>query len=320
MDSTFSFSLNDGHIIFEPSKTQKCAFSIEEIDLFRKDFNLIFEYKTITVPEINLNKFLSRINKFGFCKLCQQERVLHKKSHIIPKFMFRPYLINERNKLTPIHKVSKGIPLLIKGKEISSQGYFERDILCLDCEAKFSKLETYYATIVHIDHPPPRISPRFSESKVSHNATLMKFENVDKVKFKLFLLSILWRCSISKIKVLNEAVKLNEYENVFRRLLNNPKDIKSNIFPFIAFNSTNNPNWDDQNLMIGAERDPSGFYFKMIFGPLIFFVNISSNYLNDIFMDFDNPEALLLWDLPKQLKSEDSHSALLYKALSLLTD
>ena len=129
--------------------------------------------------------------KKGKCKLCLQFKDLCRESHILPKFLYK-FLSGENNSI---------IFLDNKKANLRFNGEYESSILCKKCDSEtIGKLENYAA--------------RFMHGKSSQNSRLEKINGVEYLVFegnknydyrnhKLFLLSLLWRSSISSRPFLN---------------------------------------------------------------------------------------------------------------------
>ena len=149
--------------------------------------------------------------KTGTCLLCGKSGELVKISHIIPRFMYKG-MENDRNKI--------GVSILknnLKTETEIEYRYFDKDILCLDCErVKLSQLDNYGNRVLFGDQkmndPFKSITLEYSEMKVC------VIENFDYLKFKLFLLSVLWRADKSK-HVFFENVNLSSRSEVIRQAI-----------------------------------------------------------------------------------------------------
>lgn len=124
------------------------------------------------------------------CNLCKQEKVLIKKSHIIPDFMYKGLFDNQHfiNKIrtSPINKIGK-IPT----------GEYDSDILCKQCDNNIiGRYETYSSKALYGGMLPVSECPNFSNGTIN-GIDFIGCSNIEYHKFKLFLLSILWRASIS---------------------------------------------------------------------------------------------------------------------------
>lgn len=145
----------------------------------------------------------------GICKLCGEEKELCKKSHIIPNFMYKD-VYDEKNRMKPI-TISKRV---IEGEKYAQTGVHEGKLLCVDCENKvLGELDRYGSLTLYSGYELT-IEPRATASGIKY----IKFGDIDYVKFKLFLLSILWRASISNDKWFSE-VNLGPHEEIIRRMI-----------------------------------------------------------------------------------------------------
>jgi len=87
-------------------------------------------------------------------------------------------------------------------------------LLCQACETRFSKLESYASNAI------------FGNQKLiveEHPATPshLKFHGVEYGKFKLFLLSLLWRMSITTLPFFDQVRLGEKHEEILRKMLLN---------------------------------------------------------------------------------------------------
>lgn len=144
------------------------------------------------------------------CKLCLQEKKLLQKSHIIPDFMYQE-LFDENHKL--ISFVTSDPK---RAKSVSS-GEYESNILCKDCDNKIiGALETYASKFLY----GGRISVKTKDFIKPDGLKFTQVYGVDYSKLKLFLLSILWRASISS-RPFFKNVSLGNYEEEIRQMIIN---------------------------------------------------------------------------------------------------
>ncbi len=108
------------------------------------------------------------------CKLCGLERIL-RKSHIIPKFVTR-YL--KETSMTGYLRTSENINRRV-------QDSMKIPLLCNDCEQKFSKWESQFATHLFLPH----------NRSIGSGKSLIKIE-YDSVLIK-FVISLFWRIIIA---------------------------------------------------------------------------------------------------------------------------
>jgi hypothetical protein len=163
------------------------------------------------------------MNENQTCKLCGSNAKLLKQSHIIPSFMYTG-LFDERNRIL-LHPLSNQSS---KPKYFQT-GFYDKDILCSKCDNELiGSLEKYSSTILYggKTRNPPEFEKRISKDGIRS----IQVKNIDYTKFKLFLLSILWRAHISKNKFFKN-VNLSEHEQTIREmiLLNDAK--KESDFP-----------------------------------------------------------------------------------------
>jgi len=154
----------------------------------------------------------------GICKLCLQKRKLCKKSHIIPKFHYK-FLYGSNNKL---------IYLNFKKLQVRYNSEYEGNILCQGCEGKIlGKLDCYAAELINGNKTV------FHLKQINGQKCLVleNSSNYDYSKFKLFLLSLLWRTSISS-RPFFKTIKLQpQVEEDLRLMILNNKPGKPRKYP-----------------------------------------------------------------------------------------
>lgn len=151
------------------------------------------------------------MNQNGPCKLCGKSAKLIKQSHIIPNFMYQG-LFDETNRmiLMPLSSSSEK-------SRFYQTGFFDKYILCKKCENEvLSKLEKYSSTILY--GGTSRNPPVFEKRKGPDGVRSIGISNLDYTRFKLFLLSILWRAHISSNKFFNK-VSVGEHESILREMI-----------------------------------------------------------------------------------------------------
>lgn len=110
---------------------------------------------------------------------------------------------------------------VVKKRGVRQTGEFDKYILCQRCDNdRLGKLDRYASLILYEGYP------KIIEHRVRLDG--MKYTylaELDYTKFKLFLLSVLWRASVS-IRPLFQEVRLGPHENIIRRMLldGNPGD------------------------------------------------------------------------------------------------
>lgn len=135
------------------------------------------------------------------CKLCHAEAEL-KNSHIISEFQYKP-LYDEKHRFCVVS-------IDPKQKEYFEQKGFREELLCGSCETKLSRWESYAKKVIFGEEA-------FFENRIGRHVLL---GGISYLEFKLYLLSLLWRMSVSKLKHFSE-VSLGPYEEKIRlHLLN----------------------------------------------------------------------------------------------------
>jgi hypothetical protein len=132
------------------------------------------------------------------CRLCRRERPLLQ-SHVIPELLYRPLY-------GPTHQIRSAetdlpIRLLRKG--------LREPMLCRDCEVLLGKHESYFASAWLGDNALEELPEPF-------NGVVR--EGLDYASFKLFHLSILWRCSVAMLPEFR-GVALGPHEDRMREMI-----------------------------------------------------------------------------------------------------
>ena len=142
------------------------------------------------------------------CKLCLQDKPLLKKSHIAPDFFYKEFK-DEDNSF-----------LKVKLDTVTSKktytGLFEPDILCQNCDnIVLSQLEGYAYNVLYTGKIK---NLKMRNEITSDGVEWVLCEGVDYKKFKLFLLSLVWRFSISS-NDFYRFVDLGEHEETIRKMI-----------------------------------------------------------------------------------------------------
>jgi hypothetical protein len=133
------------------------------------------------------------------CALCLSEKRLCK-SHIVPDFMFRRLYAIEHEFF--VMKLSEG-----QSKKFNKT--FCEKLLCLDCELQLSKWESHASNFFYGNLP--------LTGRPVGNHFLLK--GADYRVMKLFLMSILWRFSVTTNPHLKGSLDLGPHQGRLRKLL-----------------------------------------------------------------------------------------------------
>ena len=165
------------------------------------------------------------------CKLCGNNKKLLKKSHIVPNFMYQD-LFDEKHRIFEV-LFKQGDQLKKKSRQ---SGGYDKNILCGNCDNKIlGSLERYASLVLY-----GGIELTIENSQDQNKSTYINVNGIDYQKFKLFLLSILWRAGISNLPIF-QNVNLGEHEKIIRDkiLSNNPGS--SVEYPCAIFTHLHNP-------------------------------------------------------------------------------
>jgi hypothetical protein len=213
------------------------------------------------------------------CKLCQKDSPLQN-SHIIPEFVYRQ-LYDEKHRMHVLSSHEKS------PRPYEQKGLREK-LLCRNCEARFSEYERYASTAFD-----------GKETETPLDGVLI-IKDVDYNKFKLFLLSILWRSSVSSLDFFSQ-VSLGPHENKIREMIlsNDPgPSDKYGVIPFALI--------DDSTIRSDLIMQPSRtkLYghvgYRFIFGGFMWAFLVSGHLppreMKPLFLMEDNTLCILKGD------------------------
>jgi len=167
------------------------------------------------------------------CQLCKKERKLIRQSHIIPDFMYKG-LFNDKHFIAKFNLTGKC------DTKLYPNGYYDSDILCENCDnILIGRLESY-AKIVLFGGKRKRSNFHEIEQEVDiWSNKMLHVRNVDYKRFKLFLLSVLWKASISKQDIFKH-VELGCHEEIIRKMILDSNPGNENEYPIGIFLLTPN--------------------------------------------------------------------------------
>lgn len=147
--------------------------------------------------------------KTGVCKLCLEARKLCDKSHIIPDFLYK-YLYGENKKLVYLHSD--------RGVSFRYNSEYEGGILCQACDEEIIGTFDDYAAKFIYNEFATKIKTQLHLMD-DRKRLVIEGAPYEYAKFKLFLLSLLWRGSISS-RPFFAKMKLNsETEEDLRKMI-----------------------------------------------------------------------------------------------------
>lgn len=192
------------------------------------------------------------------CKLCLQQAVLCR-SHVVPEFVYRPVfgvghtaVVLEPNKPRRSHRQT---------------GYWEH-LLCVECEGRLGRLETYFADVWF---KKPLRPPRLPDLEV-------QIEGLDYSRFKLFFMSILWRAGVCTLDAFQDVSLGAHAERLRTRILAadaGPPD----VYPIagMAIRDDDGGFRDTLMLLPGGARIQGHHFYQMLFGGVLWFFVVSSH-------------------------------------------
>lgn len=151
------------------------------------------------------------------CRLCLKEKKLIE-SHIIPKFMFA----GMKDEKKAFYEVTYNLETAeSKTRKVQKEDY-DSNILCEDCDNRIlgSNLENYAKTTMYGSNIDPKIAPQCTNFKNPIDGSEQSIcKNIDYAKFKLFLLSLLWRASITSRPKFKEVNLGEKHEEKIRHMI-----------------------------------------------------------------------------------------------------
>jgi hypothetical protein len=150
----------------------------------------------------------------GTCRLCHTSSLLSE-SHIVTGSIFS--LVRDKTMNNRFYEIGG------KTKNIVQDGPKEY-LLCDKCEQKIGRYEKYYKEAVHLSRHGIEIIQADGIAIIG---------NLDYNKVKLFLLSVLWRMSVSSLPQFAD-VSLANNEDAIRRIILEEKPGKSCEYPIAA--------------------------------------------------------------------------------------
>jgi len=167
----------------------------------------------------------------GKCRLCLQEKELIKKSHIIPDFMYRHS--NMYNENHQIHTFTLDDLIKGKGPQMIYTGEYEGNLLCSDCDNRIiGELENYGKNVIFGGNDKNN-DPCCEGFQDQENRKFWICRNVNYRKYKLFMLSILWRMGISS-RPLFKDIQLGEHEEALRSMILNSNPREFYCYPIFS--------------------------------------------------------------------------------------
>ena len=202
------------------------------------------------------------------CALCQSNRPL-RDSHIIPEFLYEQLY----DKIHRFHVVPFDAS---KPERFKQNGLYEK-LLCEVCEQKFAVWEKYakeaFCNAVGI--------------AITQTGELVKLSNLDYHKFRLFLLSLLWRMGVSSSDFFSLVNLGGKHEEILRRALLNEDPLEPLQYPCLLSIIRNNDqlHLDQISQPMHLKSADGKHCYCVVINGMLFHFYVTSHALPAIFAD-----------------------------------
>jgi len=161
--------------------------------------------------------------KRGLCQYCGQTKALIK-AHVISRTLFKA-IFKEYGKVHYV-KVKD-----LDEKNKVQDAFFDKFILCGDCDNSFAPYEDYLARFLAGEIRNDSISIR--EKIFTPDYDVDRYQGVNNHNLRMFFLILLWRCSISKQPPFR-YIKIPHFEDEIRRQLKSGRLKSYDLFPVVV--------------------------------------------------------------------------------------
>ena len=222
------------------------------------------------------------------CKLCQKEKKLIKKSHIISKWLFRDLFQSKpRNSIIQFDILNPKKPL-----KNPSDALYDDGLFCAECDGKegMAIFEDYFKKYI--------TNPKFTLEKKSELDWII-YSEYDYDKFYLFFNIQIFRASLSKRNEF-KMVQLDEntIEKIRINIVNRKVVEKTNEIAIIKLSE----NSDFKN-SIGSFRKIDNYYFIILRDFVVFyFFDTNTNHFNGMSGHTIKKEKLIIPIIPRNFE------------------
>jgi hypothetical protein len=208
---------------------------------------------------------------WGLCKFCGEQKLLIK-AHIIPEWMYEP-LYDEKHKIFSFS--SSGNPKKIKRP---SSGEYEKNLLCSICDNKMGAFEQYGSLIFKGGgNKPISIKTENGDRVAIHHISGLNYK-----LFKLFLLSLLWKASISSRETYKNLKISSDEEERIKEMISSEDPGGKDSFPVSIFALHSLQDKTLQQLIL-APYSNAGLHIFYIAGYLFVFADSVDKIANETF-------------------------------------
>ncbi|WP_452231662.1 hypothetical protein [Lacinutrix sp. MEBiC02595] len=213
----------------------------------------------------------------GKCRLCLKDKKLIK-AHIIPDFLYSGMKAEDDKNI--FYEVTYNFAKKESRSKKIQTGDFDKNILCEDCDNRIigANYEKYAMKSMYGKNIDPKIAPICKNYKIPNNDTEYSIcKNIDYGKMKLFLLSILWRASITDRKSFKNVQLGDKHEERLRKIIYENIIPKESEYPIMmtSFMRTKNSfkNLIGQPKRVKYKNGLNGYIFLIDSIQFIFYVN-----------------------------------------------
>jgi len=222
------------------------------------------------------------------CQYCGENKKLIK-AHIIPASFFKPLRADNGD----VPYLMNDLPGEFPKK--SQTGVYDKTILCRECEDQFAKWDEYgFKTLVD---GAKQLKPMYDQQKLL--AFILPQVDIDQLK--RFLLSVLWRASVSS-QDFYKQVNLGPYQDKIQAILENTTTLAKDEYSFFL------SRFDDQyfgTTMLDPrlERWDGVNYYRIYLGGFIAHIKVDKRPSSSSFAPFIKKGTSDLIVLARELKT-----------------
>ncbi|TCC88054.1 hypothetical protein EZ428_20235 [Pedobacter frigiditerrae] len=162
----------------------------------------------------------------GKCKLCLKEKELIKRSHLFPNFMYKG-IPDEKNRMYIFSSKD-----LTRRKTVQT-GAIDEYILCADCDNRILGQLERYANNYFYSKSYLTTSEGFEQLTPNPGVNIIACTNLDYSRFKLFLISLLWRASVTTHSMFADFKLPCEQEDQLRQSILNNEPLLETSYPCV---------------------------------------------------------------------------------------
>jgi hypothetical protein len=164
--------------------------------------------------------------KLGMCRWCEQSTTLIR-AHIIPEAFYAP-IMGDSGKVVILQ------PSELKAAQFTSTGIYDPGILCSKCDGLLGQLDEYGLKIFK---GPPSESDRVTVGFLPG----YDLHCDDVPRAQMFLLSVLWRASVTSQRFFQTVNLGRKYEDKIRHLIDSKEEITETDFEFVVIRTVDHP-------------------------------------------------------------------------------